>query len=146
MVVISTVIYRNWRTSRGHRQSHTCIVYKWKYLRMYISGWNLIGNHVACQIASIPMTLKVILAVWNLSNSHTPENIAHISLCVHTWIGKCKWPVISTVVHKKASIRWQDNQWARRRLVTQWRHGCHAMKRSVCNAGASNGVGPFAFR
>jgi len=25
-----------------------------------------------------------------------------------------------------------------RRLVTQWRHGCHAMRPSVCNAGASN--------
>jgi len=25
------------------------------------------------------------------------------------------------------------------RLVTQWRHGCPAMRRSVCNAGASNG-------
>jgi len=25
-----------------------------------------------------------------------------------------------------------------RRLVTQWRHGCRAKRRSVCNAGASN--------
>jgi len=51
--------------------------------------------------------------------------------------------------NKKASIRWQDsappnfwllaNQWAERRLVTQWRHGCRAMRWSVCNAGASNG-------
>jgi len=41
MVVISTVIYRNWRTSQRHRQSHTCTVYKWKYLRMYICGGNL---------------------------------------------------------------------------------------------------------
>jgi len=30
------------------------------------------------------------------------------------------------------------NQWAQRRLVTQWRHGCRAMWPSVCNAGASN--------
>jgi len=56
-------------------------------------------------------------------------------------------------LNKKASIRWQDsappisgywptselaNQWAERRLMTQWRHGCRAMRRSVCNAGASN--------
>jgi len=50
--------------------------------------------------------------------------------------------------NKKASIRWQDsappisgllaNQWAERRLVTQWCHGCRAMRRSVCNASASN--------
>jgi len=31
-----------------------------------------------------------------------------------------------------------DNQWAERRLVTQWRHGCRAMRPSVCNAGDSN--------
>jgi len=37
-----------------------------------------------------------------------------------------------------ASFRLLANQWAERRLVTQWRHGCHAMRRSVCNAGASN--------
>jgi len=30
------------------------------------------------------------------------------------------------------------NQWAERRLVTQRRHGCRTMGRSVCNAGASN--------
>ena len=30
------------------------------------------------------------------------------------------------------------NQWADRRQVTQWRHGCRAMRRSVCNAGDSN--------
>ena len=34
------------------------------------------------------------------------------------------------------------NQWAERRLVTQWRHGCRAMRRSVCKAGASN-AGPL---
>jgi len=52
--------------------------------------------------------------------------------------------------NKKASIRSQNsapstnfrllaNQWAERRLVTQWRHRCRAMRRSVSNAGASNG-------
>jgi len=43
------------------------------------------------------------------------------------------------------NFRLLANQWAQRRLVTQWRHGCRAMRRSVCNAGASNG-GRFAFR
>jgi len=38
-----------------------------------------------------------------------------------------------------ASFRLLANQWHERRLVTQWRHGCRAMRRSVCNAGASNG-------
>jgi len=58
-------------------------------------------------------------------------------------VGRC--------VNKKASIPWQDsaqraanfrllaNQWAEHRLLTQWRHGCRAMTRNVCNACASNG-------
>ena len=37
-----------------------------------------------------------------------------------------------------ANFRLLANQWAERRLVTQLRHGCLAMRRSVCNAGASN--------
>ena len=38
-----------------------------------------------------------------------------------------------------ANFRLLANQWAESRLVTQWRHGCRAMRRSVCNAGASDG-------
>jgi len=37
-----------------------------------------------------------------------------------------------------ANFRLLANQWAERRLVTQWRHGRRAIRRSVCNAGASN--------
>jgi len=37
-----------------------------------------------------------------------------------------------------ANFRLLANHWAERRLVTQWRHGRRAMRRSVCNAGASN--------
>jgi len=40
---------------------------------------------------------------------------------------------------RAANFRLLANQWAERRLVTQWRHGCRAMRRSVCNTGASNG-------
>jgi len=39
---------------------------------------------------------------------------------------------------RAANFRLLANQWAERRLVTQWRHGCRARRRSVCNAGASN--------
>ena len=39
---------------------------------------------------------------------------------------------------RAANFRLLANQWAQRRLATQWRHGCHDMRRSVCNAGASN--------
>ena len=39
---------------------------------------------------------------------------------------------------RAANFRLLANQWAERRLVMQWRHGCRAMRRSVCNAGASN--------
>ena len=39
---------------------------------------------------------------------------------------------------RAANFRLLGNQSAERRLVTQWRHGCRDMRRSVCNAGASN--------
>jgi len=39
---------------------------------------------------------------------------------------------------RAANFRLLANQWAERRPVTQWRHGCRAMRRSVCNVGASN--------
>jgi len=39
---------------------------------------------------------------------------------------------------RAANFRLLANQWAERRLVTQWSHGCRAMRRSVCNAVASN--------
>jgi len=39
---------------------------------------------------------------------------------------------------RAANFRLLANQWAELRLVTHWRHGCRAMRRSVCNAGASN--------
>ena len=39
---------------------------------------------------------------------------------------------------RAANFRLQANQWAERRLVTQWRHGCRAMRRSVCIASASS--------
>jgi len=42
-----------------------------------------------------------------------------------------------TVQHA-ANFRLLANHWAERRLVTQWRHSCRAMRRSVCNADASN--------
>jgi len=35
---------------------------------------------------------------------------------------------------RAANFRLLANQWAERWLVTQWRHGCRAMRRSVCNA------------
>jgi len=44
-----------------------------------------------------------------------------------------------------ANFRLMANQWAERRLVTQWSHGCRAMRRSVCNTGASN-AGPIPLR
>jgi len=40
---------------------------------------------------------------------------------------------------RAANFRLLANQWAERRLVTQWRHGCRVMRRNVCNTGASNG-------
>jgi len=39
---------------------------------------------------------------------------------------------------RAANFRLLVNQWAERRLVMQWCHGCRAMRWRVCNAGAFN--------
>jgi len=56
---------------------------------------------------------------------------------------KYKITQCNAMQYKKASIHWQHSappiSGYERRLVTQWCHGCHTIRRSVCNAGASNG-------
>jgi len=48
---------------------------------------------------------------------------------------------------RAANFRLLANQWAERRLVTQWRHVCRAMRRSVCATQVLPiWVGPSAFR
>ena len=42
---------------------------------------------------------------------------------------------------RAANFRPLANQWSERRLVTQWRHGCRAMRRSVCNAADASNAG-----
>ena len=47
---------------------------------------------------------------------------------------------------RAANFRLLANQWAKHRLVTQWRHGCRAMRRSMCAMQVLPIlVGPFAF-
>jgi len=40
---------------------------------------------------------------------------------------------------RAANFRLLANQWAKCRIVTQWRHSCRAVRQSECNTGASNG-------
>jgi len=48
---------------------------------------------------------------------------------------------------RAANFRLLANQWSERRLVTQWCHGCRAMRRSMCATQVlPMRVGPFAFR
>jgi len=48
---------------------------------------------------------------------------------------------------RAANFRLLANQWAEGRLVTQWHHGCHAMRWSTCATQVlPMRVGPFAFR
>jgi len=83
--------------------------------------------HVFSQLVSFPLnSLKHIFAI------HTPFFMPT----------KCYWteqegqhPLTG---QRAANFRLLANQSAERRLVTQWRHGCRAMRPSVCNAGASN--------
>ena len=55
--------------------------------------------------------------------------------CIMDYIQEGQHPLTG---QRAANIRLLANQWSERRLVTQWRHGCRDMGRSVCNAGASN--------
>ena len=79
--------------------------------------------------------------------------IGHVTLATPFWSWTvCDFLLVIQEGHhplteqRAANFRLLANQWAERRLVTQWRHGCRAMRRSVCNAGASNGGRFFAFR
>jgi len=70
----------------------------------------------------------IVMMAWNYPGIRLPKQCC----CVeqegqHPLTGQCA-----------ANFRLLANQWAERRLVTQWRHGCRAMRWSV--------VGPFAFR
>jgi len=63
----------------------------------------------------------------------------------HPWLLVCSWNLVSccTTIRTRrpasadrtacANFRLLANQWAERRLVTQWHHSCRAMRRSACN-------------
>ena len=51
------------------------------------------------------------------------------------WIQEGQHPLTG---QRATNFRLLANQWAKHRLVTQWSYGCRAMRRSVCNRGASN--------
>jgi len=61
----------------------------------------LIGNYVACQMAPIAITLKVIFDVWNLSDFHTSGKYSmYYARRVYMRMAECMWPTISTVLLK----------------------------------------------
>jgi len=79
------------------------------------------------------LQLTHCMLLWDMDNckyTHTNFNVAQ-----HSIIQEGKHPLTG---QRAANFRLLANQWAKRRLVTQWRHGCRAMRPSVCNAGASN--------
>jgi len=80
----------------------------------------------------------VLLKLKNISQGNPPEIFARTDLPPPD--SSESWHLLlcsaSTVRDRKRTLL--ANQWAERRLVTQWRHDCRAMRRSVCNAGASN--------
>ena len=68
-------------------------------------------------------------------NSNNNNSSTKTVITTRQWL-YCDFPLTGQCV---ANFRLLANQWAERRLVTQWRHGCRAMSPSVCNADASNG-------
>ena len=81
--------------------------------------------------------LKLIVT-WQLSLHNSVRQCRQ-----HCWEKEGQHPLTG---QRAANFRLLANQWTERRLVTQWRHGCRAMRRSVCNAGASNGGRSLSFR
>ena len=67
---------------------------------------------------------KLRLLFWSTYKSGALLDVKEVQ---HPLTGQCP-----------ANFRLLANQWAERRLLTQWCHGFRAMRRSVCNTGASN--------
>ena len=74
-------------------------------------------------------------AVVRVSSPYIPSSRDPIKHTAQVW-QEGRHPLTG---QRAANFSLLANQWAERRLVTQWHHGCRAMRRSVCNAGASNG-------
>ena len=103
---------------------------------------------------------QCISSVWVcLNNCTILGNVLYSANTVFSWIFKistgfmcytCRQLGKKILINEKqegqhpltgqraTNFRLLDIQWAKRRQVTQWRHGYRAMRWSVCNAGASN--------
>ena len=89
------------------------------------------------------MSSAFLKAVWwhlfrrggQIQNHLSYVRFLRDSLCRKLLIQEGQHPLTG---QRAANFMLLANKWAERRLVTQWRHGCRAMRRSAWNAGASN--------
>ena len=109
------------------------------------------GRTVMTQIAICACASRIVLiqSTWSVTEVLirlliVDYNCILTSKIFITW--KASWNRIWVFTRRPASAdrtarrQFQvTGQPVSRTLVTQWRHGCRAMRRSVCNAGASNG-------
>ena len=91
------------------------------------------------QVLWLAVAWKRCVLVTSLIRSYVLVSIAVNKLAwavsFHETVQEGQHPLTG---QRAANFRLLANQWAERRLVTQWRHGCRAMRRSLCNVGASN--------
>ena len=84
------------------------------------------GQHIHLRVPPL-LTLPLQFFIW--------QNTSNNLLFGRPFVQEGQHPLTG---QRAANFRLLASQWAERRLVTQWCHDCHAMRRSVCNAGASN--------
>ena len=106
----------------------------------------------ALEIVSVIIIIIIAYSMGQTINSVCVHQCVFPSLCLTTL---SRWHFLTDFCqkwhrgnnsNKKASIRWQDSQWAKRRLVMQWRTAA-ALWGEVCAMQVlPMRVGPFAFR
>ena len=91
--------------------------------------WQRVENVVCVNRKSALAEFVLSIEIWNIDKAILYYNVFGV---IHQWlyIQEGQHPLTG---QRAANFRLLANQWAERRLVTQWRHGCRAMRRNVCN-------------
>jgi len=118
-----------WHNIRPHRRR------TWTAQSCSPGGANV---HPICTVPVLPPA-ELLELYWLLDMSWARHFSLNISLHDSLGPSESKQEGLHPLTGQRAAnFRLLASQWAERRLVTQWCHGCRAMRWSVCNAGASN--------
>jgi len=136
-VLCTTVVHNDMHT---HEQllklsvgSHLYLDFMWVHFSLEFSFCFSLGLFCCCVVCFCCVRFSFFSTMPRAWLGRMPPN--DLFLCVKCDIQEGQHPLTG---QRATNFRLLANQWAERNLVTQWHHGYCAMRRSVCNAGASN--------